>query len=232
MSSYDIRSILDRLSLVEREITPDGVRHGLNAQQKSVPQLPALFKPHGIRVLGSPKDPRHPMTGYQVGAGESAESNKSALEEAMQAVEEDMLSKVKRDLTTYLDRLEKKVEIDRHLIGKAKDAIKQGQTEEDVEPDSSVDNETGHDVEYAARSDIDAAQKPIHTVAMEDGTICEIHEHGDEYEIKLGGRSLPSRFGSSADAGMAIDLFRARRSGGQQQDHAKNNIDQDYIEEK
>ena len=113
--SSDIRSILQRIVAIEEgKVTPapGTVKSGLNAQQKSVPQLPALFKPKGISVLGAKTDPEHPMKGYAVGADESVESKKSALEEAMANIEEDMLSKVKADLNTYLDRLEKKIHDD------------------------------------------------------------------------------------------------------------------------
>ena len=51
--SNDIKNILERLAAVEGKLTPTGVRHGLNSQQREVPQLPALFKPKHIRVLGS-----------------------------------------------------------------------------------------------------------------------------------------------------------------------------------
>jgi len=125
--SNDIRSILDRLATVEGRLSP--------AQQK-VPQLPALFKPRTIRALGSKTDPAHPMDGYMV--GDSVEPKKTALEEAMQEVEEDMLSKVKKDLTQYLDRLEKKVRIDRDLKDKAQDAVQKGQAEEDLEEFAAV----------------------------------------------------------------------------------------------
>jgi hypothetical protein len=94
--SNDIRSILDRLATVEGKLSP--------AQQK-VPQLPALFKPRHIRALGSKTDPAHPMDGYMV--GDSVEPQRTALEEAMAEIEEDMLSKVKKDLTQYLDRCRK-----------------------------------------------------------------------------------------------------------------------------
>jgi hypothetical protein len=47
---------------------------GLNTQQQSVPQLPAMFRPKKISVLNNPTDPRHPMTGYAVGANESIRS--------------------------------------------------------------------------------------------------------------------------------------------------------------
>jgi hypothetical protein len=120
--SNDIRDIIQRLATVEGKLTPG---------QQKVPQLPALFKPRHIRALGSKTDPAHPMDGYMV--GDSIEPRRTALEEAMAEIEEDMLSKVKRDLTTYLDRLEKKVSISRDLKDKAKDAVERGQAEEDLD---------------------------------------------------------------------------------------------------
>ena len=120
--SNDIRSILDRLATVEGKLSP--------AQQK-VPQLPALFKPKHIRALGSKTDPAHPMDGYMV--GDSVEPRRTALEEAMAEIEEDMISKVKKDLTTYLDKLEKKVAVSRDLKDKAVDAVEKGRAEEDLD---------------------------------------------------------------------------------------------------
>jgi hypothetical protein len=120
--SNDIRSILDRLATVEGRLTPG---------QQRVPQLPALFKPRHVRALGSKTDPAHPMDGYMV--GDSVEPKKTALEEAMAEIEEDMLSKVKKDLTQYLDRLEKKVRVDRDLKDKARDAVGRGEAEEEIE---------------------------------------------------------------------------------------------------
>lgn len=44
--SSDIRSILEKFAALEEgATTPTYVKKGLNKQQKSVPQLPALFKP-------------------------------------------------------------------------------------------------------------------------------------------------------------------------------------------
>ena len=120
--SNDIRDIIQRLATVEGRLSP--------AQQK-VPQLPALFKPRHTRALGSKTDPAHPMDGYMV--GDSIEPQRTALEEAMAEIEEDMLSKVKKDLTTYLDRLEKKVRVDRDLKDKAQDAVQKGKAEEDLD---------------------------------------------------------------------------------------------------
>jgi hypothetical protein len=103
----------------------------LSPAQQKVPQLPALFKPRHIRALGAKTDPAHPMDGYMV--GDSVEPRRTALEEAMAEIEEDMISKVKRDLTQYLDKLEKKVAVSRDLKDKAVDAVKQGRAEEDLD---------------------------------------------------------------------------------------------------
>jgi hypothetical protein len=51
----------------------------LNAQQRSVPQLPAQARARKISVLGAKTDPKHPFAGYMVGADESAESGAKRL---------------------------------------------------------------------------------------------------------------------------------------------------------
>ena len=110
--SNDIYDIIERLKLVEGKITPVGVKQGLNAQQKSVPQLPALFKPRDIStVLGAKKDPEHPARKYFVG-GESIEESEE--------VQEDLLSKVKKGLNDYLKSIEDEVKGDSDLPAKQK----------------------------------------------------------------------------------------------------------------
>jgi hypothetical protein len=52
---------------------------GLNAQQSSVPQLPAKAQAQHISVLGAKKDPKHPFAGYAVGASESAEPGRKRI---------------------------------------------------------------------------------------------------------------------------------------------------------
>ena len=222
--SDDIRSILERLALVEGT-TPVNVKHGLNSQQKSVHQLPALFKPHGIKALGAKTDPQHPMHGELV--GDSVEPKKPSLGEAMQEVEEDMLSKVKKDLTQYLDQLEKKVKVDRALKDKALDAVDRHEVEEnDYE---LTDPGTVHDVEAQVNTAAAQPQQPIKVMELDDGAIFEIH--GDDtvgYGIHHRGRSLPSRFRTSDEAGIAVDLFRAHR----QRNRPEQDLSQDYIEER
>ena len=228
--SSDIRDIMERLAAIEAQITPVGVKHGLNKQQKGVPQMPALFRPKKISVLGSDHDPKHPASGYMV--GDSQEPRKPALEEAMTEIEEDMLSKVKKDLTQYLDRLERKVAVDRELKDKAKDAVEKGRAEEDIEENDYelTDPETVHDVED--KIDAKAAQPqapvaPVQTETLEDGTVMEIHGSDDHgYTVRSGQRALRSRFRSLAEAEIACEMFLARARRSQAPD-----LSQDYVEE-
>jgi len=308
--SDDIRSILDRLATVEGRLSP--------AQQR-VPQLPALFKPRHIRALGAKTDPAHPMDGYMV--GDSVEPTRTALEEAMAEIEEDMISKVKKDLTQYLDRLEKKVSVNRDLKDKAKDAVQKGQPEEieefapvggdDREPDEEEilrqlaaqwwngteqqmakaqntlaamgweigqdesgdddagvfvvragdengnsymafnhsdldlneeidtdpaaiqgpsdpgDTEVAHAAELDVANKLGAPQAPVATFEMADGVALECCGDDDQgYELRRGGKTLPSRFRSLDDAGIAVKLYQARRQAQQR------NSNTDYIEER
>lgn len=227
--SHDIRDILQRLTAVESRITPTSVKHGLNPQQKSVNQLPALFKPHGIKALGAKKDPQHPM--HKELVGDSVEPEKTALEEAMQEVEEDMLSKVKKDLTTYLDKLEQKVRVDRELKDKAKDAVEKHQAEEEIEENDYelTDPGTEHEVASAINTAAAQPQAPVKVMELDDGAVFEIH--GDDasgYQISHRGRSLPSKFKTPDEAGIAVDLFRAHR----QRKQPQQDLSQDYIEER
>jgi hypothetical protein len=221
--SSDIRSILQRLTdLEESQLTPVSVKHGLNQQQKGVPQLPALFKPRHIRALGSKTDPEHPMKGMAVGA------NESRLSEVIGEIEEDMLSKVKKDLTHYLDKLEKKVAISRDLKDKAIDAVHHRRAEEDqVEEDPTTQDPVENPPQAPVQDPVLPESAPVQVYEMDDGTVLECW--GDDergYEIKRNGQALPSRFRSRDHADMAVELFKKRRK------QQLANSDQDYIEEK
>lgn len=214
--SQDIRDLLSRLtSIAESDVTPVSSRSGLNPQQKSADQLPALFRPHTIRAIGAPTDPQHPMRGRAVGS----------LEERMGEIEEDMLGKIRRDLNDYIRDLEdrvhddgrreptphladiqKKDTQDRDLVVKAKSAVGKKQAEE---------------------SDL------VDTVAMEDGSIVTIHGTPESgFRMRRGEREMTSRFDDIGQARTALDLYRARcreKSQGQVPMHAQ---DQDYVEER
>ena len=136
----DIYSIVERLAILEGRITPASVKHGLNPQQRSVPQMPALFKPKTQKILGGNPDTKNPMSGYMV--GDDVENDKKS-------VEEDVLDQVKSSLVDYLKSVEekykdsnlkskvkvdrdlgKKDHRDRDLIAKIKDAVSEEQVAE------------------------------------------------------------------------------------------------------
>jgi hypothetical protein len=232
------------MSAVEGKLTPATVKHGLNTQQRDVPQLPALFKPKSIRALGSKTDPQHPMKGYAVGgAAESREPAATALEEAMQEVEEDMLSKVKKDLTTYLDKLEKKVKVDRALKDKAIDAVEKGRAEEDIDENDYelTDPSTVHGVEDNIDVKLANPQQPIDnmtttesapvkTYTMENGVTLECW--GNEkngFELRSNDKVMPSKFRKLDHADMAVQLFKKRRA---MQQKASQQTNQDYVDER
>lgn len=247
--SSDIRSILERLAAVEGKLTPVSVKHGLNAQQTKVPQLPALLKPKKISVLGAATDPKHPFQGYAVGANESEQQSRNALEEAMQEVEEDMVSRVKRDLTTYLDQLDdkysddgqrdrdtpeldqlaKKEKVDRDLIQKAVDAIDRRQAEEDIAEDdyNLTEPETVHAVQDKMDTAATQPQEPIQVMEIADGKLFEVYQMGEEhFEIHHQGQPLRSKFRSRDDADIALRLFKHRHA------QKQRNSSADYIEER
>jgi hypothetical protein len=230
--SNDIRDIIERLAILEGRITPVDVKHGLNADQKSVKQLPALFKPKDISpTLSKTPYQKHPMDGWLVGEEDDEEADKEVVEEA-RVEEEKLLDKVRKSLTDYLasvqddkedsDIKEKKKDdrdlgvkaVAKDLIAKV-DAIKEDPTEEDpVIQDTTPPIQNPTYAESAC----------VKSMVLENGAMFEIH--GNErtgFEIRHGNRTMKSRFKNIDEATMAIEMFRARQK--------KDNESQDYIEE-
>ena len=117
-----IHDIVRRLAVLEGRITPTQPKGDMNPQQKSVHQLPALFKPgKGGPILGGDPDKPAVTKGYFVGA-ESEENEEEALEEAV-ANEEKLLDKVKKSFIDYLDSVEDAIgnKKDRDIGSKAAD---------------------------------------------------------------------------------------------------------------
>ena len=141
--SDDIKNMLDKLRLLEGTVTSSALpKRGLNKQQKSVPELPALFKPKDISpVLGGKKDPRHPTADYFVG-GESKEMS------------EDLLSSVRRTLDDYLQDIEQKLEKqkDRDLISKAGQDIQKDPLR-DLLPVKTIATDDGKDMRIHGNED-------------------------------------------------------------------------------
>ena len=223
--SDDIYSILQRLDLIEGKITPATVRKGLNAQQKSVPQMPALFKmPKQGPVLGGDPNKKASPAGYMF--GDDVEVGQMPLAETMSEIEEDMISKVKKDLTHYLDQLADKVRVDQDLKDKAVRDI------EDTDPTDPDKQEEDQEVDETrlGQGQIstipEPASSPVKTIPLEDGSVLEIH--GDQrrgFTIHNGARSMPSKFRELDEAEMAVNLYRARRPA------SKPNSSADYVEE-
>jgi hypothetical protein len=234
--SNDIRDIIERLAILEGRITPTTVKHGLNPQQKEVPQLPALFKPKTQKILGGNPNAKNPMSGYMV--GDSVENDEEADKEIVEAAkvdEEKLLDKVKKSLTDYLASVEEKLEkkIDRDLgekpvdrdIGKKdknnKDLVaRQQELEEDPTEEDPVIQPGTTPVENPTY----AESACVKSMVLENGAMFEIH--GNErtgFEIRHGNRTMKSRFKNIDEAAMAIEMFRAKQK--------KDNESQDYIEE-
>ena len=227
-----IYRIIERLALIEGKTTPVSVRHGLNKQQQGVPQLPALLKPRNISPTLTKKPYQaHPLDGYMVG--------ENALAEAMQEVEEDMVSRVKGQFRDYLEKLEKENKLDSHLVNKAKHDLDIGDDKEvdeatwdaDVAPvGDPADTEVAHGLENDIATAVSQptaplGESPARTYTLEDGTCLEAY--GDDesgYEVRHGERSLPTRFPRIDHADMAVKLFQKRRQ--------KQDLSQDYIEER
>jgi len=227
--NHDIAKILDRLRIIESDLTPVSVKHGLNKQQKSVPQLPALFKPENISpVLGS-NTQKKPLGKNMF--GDSKEP--VALARHMSEIDEDMLSRVKRDLGQYLDYLEgkkdneiedKKKRLERQAVEKVQDRnpAKPGDQDEYSETEEPMLSGTA----MMSPVSVGECNEPVKIIALEDGTCLECW--GDDnsgFEIRHGGRVLPSRFGSLDEAEMAVEMFRAHRRG------LPQDPNEDYLEE-
>jgi len=227
--SDDIAKILDRLRVIESDLTPVSVRHGLNRQQKSVPQLPALFKPENVSpVLGNDTQ-KKPLGKHMVGDGKNA----SALARHMSEIDEDMLSRVRQDLGQYLDYLEAKKEDE--LDDKKKRLTQQAAEKVQDKNPAKPGNQQEYDETEEPMMSGTAMMSPVSvgecnyvkTIALEDGAEFECWEHPESgVEIRHAGRVLPSRFRSMADADMAVNMFGAHRRG-QPQDSSD-----DYLEEK
>ncbi len=234
--SDPIYDIIKRLSLIEGKTTPVNVKHGLNKQQQGVPQLPALLKPKNISPTLSKKPYQaHPLDGYMVG--------ENSLAEAMQEVEEDMISKGKQRFTDYLEQLEQENELDHKLVKKVKKELdiindpademeEQATWDADVAPpDGAKGTETSNAIATQVANVVDQptaplGESPAKVYEMDDGTFLECWGNDDSgYEVRNGERSLPTRFPRIDHADMAVKLFQKRRQAAQQDN-------QDYIEEK
>ena len=218
----DIYSIVERLRMLEE---------GLDKNQRSVNQLGATFKPKTVAVLTAKTDPKNPMAGKLVGGDESVENDNKPLDEA--EMSEDILEKVKRSFTDFIKHVEneindsdikdknhedsdlkKKEKKDRDLVAKQNEDTELGAALSGVIPAEQPAGEEGVSMKEGA---------PVKTVTNECG-LWEVH--GDDqagFEIRRGGRCLPTKFKDLDEAEMAVEMFASRRR--------KADDAQDYIDE-
>jgi len=228
----EIYTIMQRLALIEGDLTPVDVKKGLNTQQKSVPQMPALFNmPKQGAVLGGDADKKAPSSGYMVGSNESEDLEEEMIEEAVTS--EDKLDKVKKSFAEYLDSIaDEKKDADLKEKVKGDSDIKEKNTKDAsiIAKQITAVAENPTDEEPVVQMPTAPVQEPVYTesapvktIALEDGRACEIH--GDErrgFEIRHNGRSMKSRFKNLDQAQMALEMYMARNK----QDECA-----DYIEE-
>ena len=213
----DIANILNRLRVIESDLTPVSVKKGQNKQQKSVPQLPALFKPENISPVLSTDTQKKPLGKNMF--GDSKEPARNALAEHMASIDEDMLSRVKNDLAQYLDYLENKKgdDIDEKKKRLVRQAAEKIQDRNPAKPGDQQEYEETQEPMLSGTAQmtpvsVGESQEPAKIITLEDGTCLECW--GDQnrgFEIRHAGRVLPSRFGTLDEAEMAVEMFRAHR---------------------
>lgn len=205
----DIYSIVERLRLIEANLSPTSTRKGLTAQQKSVHQMPALFKPKTQKILGGNPNAKNPMSGYMVGSDESVEREETMLEAEMA---EDVLEKVKSSFKDFIKQAEESID---------KEVQEKKREDTDLKSKDKTDRDLIVKVAPVAEDPVQSA--PIKTMTTE----CGIYEmHGNErdgFEIRSAGRCLPTRFKNLDQAQMAVEMFLARQQ--------KKNESQDYLDE-
>jgi hypothetical protein len=199
----DIYSIVERLAILEGRITPTGVKKGLNAQQRSVPQLPALFKPKDISPVLGAKEKKHPMAGYMV--GDSVENDREPVEEDA-GMSPDGVSPSTKEFTSE-DVLEKVTKSFKDFLKSVADEVKQ---DADIQ-DKTLDDTDLKDKDKKDRALVAKESAPVQTVTNESG-IWMIHETGaSSFAIRHGNRELPTRFKNLDEACLALEMFNIRR---------------------
>jgi hypothetical protein len=216
------------------------LEEGLNANQRSVNQLGATFRPKTVAVLTAKTDPKNPMAGKMVGGCEESEE----LEEAV--ANEDVLDKVKSSFSDYLKSIEDKYrdshlkdkkhedtdlrakdKTDRDLVAKENREIDPPEFDSEVEEDSELGSALSGEIPAAQPAGEPGVSMkeaaPVKTVANEQG-LWEMH--GDEhsgFEIRHGNRKLPTRFRNLEEAELALEMFNSRRK---KRDEAADYIDE------
>jgi hypothetical protein len=223
----DIYSIVERLRILEE---------GLDKNQRSVNQLGATFKPKTVAVLTAKRDPKNPFAGKLVGSDESVEREATMLEAD---VAEDVLAKVQRSFKDFIKQAEEQIKDTDIKEKKQEDTDLKSRDKKDrglkakdqpvaTDPDDDQEDLPSDYAYQRGESPYDAPEPQTESAAvktvMNEYGVYEMHgNERDGFEIRSGGRSLPSRFQNLDQAEMAIEMFVARKK--------KQDESQDYLEE-
>jgi hypothetical protein len=224
----DIYSIVERLRVLEE---------GLDKNQRSVNQLGPTFKPKTVAVLTAKTDPKNPMAGKLVGGDESVEREEAVLEADMA---EDVLAKVEKSFKDFIKQAEEQIKDSDIKEKKQEDTDLKSRDKKDrglkakdhpvtTDPDDDEQQDLPSDLAYQrGESPYDAPEPQTESAAvktvMNEYGVYEMHgNERDGFEIRSGGRCMPSRFRNLDQAEMAIEMFVARKK--------KQDESQDYLEE-
>ena len=224
----DIYSIVERLRVLEE---------GLDKNQRSVNQLGPTFKPKTVAVLTAKTDPKNPMAGKLVGGDESVEREEAVLEADMA---EDVLAKVEKSFKDFIKQAEEQIKDSDIKEKKSEDTDLKSRDTKDrglkakdhpvtTDPDDDEQQDLPSDLAYQrGESPYDAPGPQTESAAvktvMNEYGVYEMHgNERDGFEIRSGGRCMPSRFRNLDQAEMAIEMFAARQR--------KQDESQDYLDE-
>lgn len=221
------------------------LQESLNAQQKSVPQLPADAKPKSISVLNNKTDPEHPFAGYMVGTSESTERNELD-DPRVQATIKKMQQKHGQEEAglSKEEKLKRAQELGAKLRARgdaadkraAKKSVAEDIANEDVLSDlktklgdlllqtlgkQAVDGDLKDKTDNKNDNEVSPVVKKIKT---DDGHEICIHGNEDDgFRISVKGKEGTTKFESLEHAEIASKMYCARR---------RNNLsERDYVDE-
>lgn len=216
----DLYQLLQRLDdIAEGTVTPVGVKHGLNPQQKKVNQMPALFKTKDISpVLGAKKDPQHPAKDYFVG-GESQDDTEGWGGMVGDDGADSTPDGVSPDTKMFLEK-----ESDDHLVGE--DVLSTVKKKlGDYLADLSKEITQDPDLKDKIPQTVDKISPAVKTITTDDGHEIKIHGNEDDgFRVSIRNRQGQTRFETLDEAVMACEMYCSRRRMAE--------ADQDYMEER
>lgn len=216
MSNHDFRSILEKLTLLESDLTPTNPTGSMNKQQKSAKQLPALFKPKTQKILGGDPNEKNPMSGYAVGGCEES-----------QEMEEDSVEDNNFGLTPVRgpDSVESKTELI-PVRGQAVSLEETSKVKEEASEDvltkvknsftdylKSLEDDIKQDKDLIAKKkqDLDLKKKELKDLALQTKKKQELDEDYVQFEVGdricvTGPNEYQGEFGDIVDLGRNSDF--------------------------